>query len=123
MGRRKHNVDSVQSTSKALRSKKTVTREEHPLLQLQRLVGNRAVTNLIQRHPEQDGRINEVITFSNSLHSAHKKLWGDHLLTEQSLKFAHERTKENKSSIGILWGKVNQLGQTAGGGSGDVYED
>ena len=118
MNQRKHKVESEDKSKKASRAKESNPQVVHPLLQLQQTIGNKAVTNLVQRHPEQDSRIESVT-------QAHNKLWGDHLLTSQSVKFAHERTKDNKSSISVLWGKVNQLSQSSGGGSGsgDIYED
>jgi len=53
MGERKHKVERVETKEKANRGKKTSQQVTHPILQLQRLVGNKAVTKLIQRHPEQ----------------------------------------------------------------------
>jgi len=118
MGQHQHKATNEEKKPRAKRSKESDGKVDHPVLQLQQKVGNKAVTSLIQRHPEQDSKI-------ESVYGAYKNLWGDHLLTSQSLKWAHEKTNTNKSSIGVLFGKVNQLSQSSGGGgggSGDIYE-
>jgi hypothetical protein len=99
--------------------------EQHPILQLQQTIGNKAVTNMIQRHPEQAAKLSQM--------------WSDHWNTGQSVIYAHDRIKKNEAlvaqnksgvgknrgSIGVLFGKVNQLSQSSGGGSesADIYED
>ena len=47
----------------------------HPILHLQRMVGNKAVTNLIQRHPEQAEQVRQLREdHSWSINWAHRRI-------------------------------------------------
>jgi hypothetical protein len=52
MGERKQKAESGEKKGKVGKGKKAGARVSHPILQLQQMVGNKAVTNMIQRHGE-----------------------------------------------------------------------
>lgn len=123
MGQRKHKGESQEKTNRANRTKETNPQVVHPLLQLQQTIGNNAVTNLIQRHQSQQGPIShlqkEVFLNTNSVIYAHNRIDTNKAAIAENKSVG----EKNKSSIGVLFGKVNQLSQSSGGGSGDIYED
>ncbi len=53
MGERKHETENVKKKNSRTPGPKESIRFIHPILQLQQTMGNRAVTKIIQRHPQE----------------------------------------------------------------------
>ena len=53
MSERKHQAEGGETKVSVRPGTKTSHQAAHPILQLQQTIGNKAVTNLIQRHPDQ----------------------------------------------------------------------
>ena len=56
MGERKHKAESGEKKDRVGQGNKASAQVAHPILQLQQLVGNKAVTNMLQKQAANGGR-------------------------------------------------------------------
>ena len=84
MGERKHKAESHEKKDKVSQNNKTNSQIDHPILQLQQTIGNKAVSNMVQCHPEQ---AREILELQNA-----------HTITRTSNIYSHQRIDEHEAN-------------------------
>ena len=108
MGERKHKAEGGEKKDKVGQGKKDSVHVDHPILQLQQTIGNKAVTNMIQRQAASQGSTGSASSSDGEFDKLKaKSLEVDHLAKVGAL---NTKSVVNIGGLLIVEGNIIELG-------------